>query len=176
MNYLLLLIILAMCGAGYYEYTVLQQKDTVDQQQFNDLNTKVDALQAEIKKMDGGEKQAPPVTSNSGSPAPVEANSPASAMSQTPSPAAPATTPSVPPPSNDLGTIVTPQQTYQNCHLLKVHPDGIVIQYPDGITNVKFVDLGNELQKRFGYDPQTGANLTPEQVAADEQQRAAAGN
>lgn len=86
------------------------------------------------------------------------------------------TTTAVPPPSNDLGTIVTPLKTYQNCHLLHVKANSIVVKHADGLTELKFADLQSELQKRFGYDPQLNTNLTPEQVQAAELQRQAAKN
>jgi hypothetical protein len=82
--------------------------------------------------------------------------------------------------SNDLGTIITSQKTYQECHLLNVKANCIVVKYIDGpsqpITEIKYADLRGELQKRFGYDPQLNTNLTPDQIQVAEQQRQAAGN
>jgi len=176
MNYFLLLIILALGAGGYYEYTTIQDLDTANKEKFADLNTKVEALQAENKQLADTVAKGVPAGQVS---APVPA---ASAVAPAPSPA-PAATPAATtaaPISNDLGTIITAQKTYQECHLLNVKADCIVIRYLDGavqpITQVKFADLRPELQKRFGYDSQLNNNLTPEQVQAAEQQRQALGN
>ena len=52
MNYVLLLVILALGAGGYYEYTTIQELDSANKEKFADLNTKVDALQAENKKLE----------------------------------------------------------------------------------------------------------------------------
>jgi len=173
MNYFLLLIVLALGGAGYYEYTVLQDTDSANKEKFADLSSKIDALQAENKKIEDTQKQlADSVAKESPSaPAPVPPSSVA------PSVAAPVPViPAGPIPSNDLGVIITPQKTLQDCHLLHVKASAIVVKYADGITEVKYADLSGELQKRFGYNPQLNNDLTPEQVQAAELQRQAARN
>src|SRR5258708_23292538 len=52
MNYFLIFVILAICGGGYYEYTIEQQKDTQAQQQISDLTAKIDSLQSDNKKLE----------------------------------------------------------------------------------------------------------------------------
>ena len=44
MNSFLLIVILALCGGSYYEYTVLNQAKLEDQQQITDLQAKVKAF------------------------------------------------------------------------------------------------------------------------------------
>ena len=79
------------------------------------------------------------------------------------------TTTTVPPPSNDLGTIITPLKTYQDCHLLHVKANLIVVKHATGITEIKFADLPKvNCKSGFGYDPQLHNNLTTEQVQAAE--------
>jgi hypothetical protein len=177
MNYVLLLVILALGAGGYYEYTTIQELDTANKEKFADLNTKIDALQAENKKLEDDEKQLADTVAKGIPGGQVAAPAQTSATGVTP---APSSGPAVPPPSNDLGSIITAQKTYQECHLINVKTDCIVIKYMDGmtqaITQVKFADLRPELQKRFGYDPQLNNNLTPQQVKAAEDQRRAAGN
>ena len=168
MNYFLLLIILALCAGGYYEYTTIQDLDSANKEKFADLTGKIDTLQ---KRLESDEKGLP---SSSATVTPsAQATLPVQSPSAAPSSAAPGS-------SNALGTIITAQKTYQECHLINVKTDCIVIKYMDGmtqaITQVKFADLRPELQKRFGYDPQLNNNLTPQQVKAAEDQRRAAGN
>ena len=57
MNYFLMLIILGLCGGGYYGYTQLQQKGIADQQHISDQSAKLDSLQAENKKLADEETQ-----------------------------------------------------------------------------------------------------------------------
>ena len=75
-----------------------------------------------------------------------------------------------------LGTVVTKDgQTYKNCQLLKVYPDGITFSHDDGITKVLFSQLPPALQKRFGYDPQEQSALEAAQMRYQQQLRAANG-
>ena len=177
MNYFLLLLIFALGAGGYYEYTILQDLDTANKEKFAALDTKIDALQAENKKLEDDEKQL------ADSVAKAAASAQVSAPVQAPPPVAPAPpspppTPAPPPPpariTNDLGAIVTAEKTYQNCHLLSVKTNGIVVKHADGISECKFSDLRPELQKRFGYDSLLNTPLTPQQVQAAELQRQAA--
>jgi uncharacterized phage infection (PIP) family protein YhgE len=185
MNYFLLLIILGLCGGGYFEYTLLQQKGVADQQQITDLSAKLDQLQTENKKLEDDEAQltksaadaknqiadltAQAQTAQS---ALADAKKQAATPPATPPPPAPA-----PPaaPNNNLGTITTLDgKTYQNCQLLKVEADGITFSYSEGITKVFFGLLPLNLQAKFGYDPHQAAALTAAQLQYQEDQRKAA--
>jgi hypothetical protein len=42
---------------------------------------------------------------------------------------------------------------YKNATVTRVEADGIVIKFHGGIAKIFFVDLPNEVQRRFGYDP-----------------------
>ena len=69
-----------------------------------------------------------------------------------------------PHPSNSLGTINTLDgKTYQDCRLLKVSPDRIVISHSSGITDILFIFLPPELQRRFLINSRPAANFTPAQ-------------
>jgi DNA repair exonuclease SbcCD ATPase subunit len=191
MNYFLILVILGLCGGGYYEYTTLQQKSAADQQQITDLGTKLDALQAENKKLDDDKTQ---LTNNVADAQTKiadltkqvqEAQSTLVKAKQqdqqdlealkTQLAAATAPPPPPPTPTNNLGTIATVDgKTFQNCQLLKVEADGIVINQADGIIKIVFPMLPSDLQKKFGYDPNHPAPLTDAQIEHQEEQRKAA--
>jgi hypothetical protein len=54
--------------------------------------------------------------------------------------------------------ITTDGKTYNAVTLLKIQPDGLLVQYqPDagglGLTTLKFANFPQPLQKQFGYDP-----------------------
>jgi hypothetical protein len=186
MKYFLILIILGLCGGGYYEYTQLQTKISTDEQEIHALGTKVDASQLDNKTLtDDNVKLAASVKSDEDKI--TDLNKQLSDAKKTiaaippPAPVAPPPggVPSTPSkPTNNLGTITTSDgKTYQNCQLLKVDPDGIVVNDADGITKIVYEKLPADLEKRFGYDPLKPGNLTDDQVQALEKQRAAqAGN
>jgi len=175
MNYFLMLVILLLGGGGYYEYTQIQQKSSADQQQISDLSAKVDTLQTENKKLEDAQTQLK--KSSDDAAAQVGAltqqlqnaqSALAAAKANQPQTAATAKAP-VSPTSNDLGTIATLDgKSYQNCQLLKVKAEGIVINDADGITELAFGLLPPDLQKRFGYDPHSSPTLTPDQVQYQE--------
>jgi len=85
--------------------------------------------------------------------------------------AASPTTPGTP---SGSGEIVTRAgDTYKNVRIQKVAPDGLVIAYTPanggiGISKIKFEDLSDDLQQRYGFDPTNAA-------AFEEAQRQAAG-
>jgi hypothetical protein len=41
---------------------------------------------------------------------------------------------------------------YKNATVIRVEPDGIVIEYKSGISRIRFIELPKEVQERFGYD------------------------
>jgi hypothetical protein len=70
-----------------------------------------------------------------------------------------------PMPTNDLGTIVTvDRKTYQNCGLMKVQANGVIISSAQGTVQIFFPFLPAELQGRFGYDPAKPGDLSVSQV------------
>ena len=185
MNYVWLFFMMILCAGGYYEYTVLEQKITTDEQQVSDLNTKLDTLQSENKKLtdDNGKlsktaNDAQAAVSDltgqlqSTQAALTQAQAKAKAT-ETPAPATTTTTPAQP--SNKMGTIATLDgKTYQNCQLLKVEADGIVVNQSEGIIKIQYAFLPPDLQKRFGYDIHVAPQLTDDQVQRQEQLRQAA--
>jgi len=187
MNYFLMLIIILLCGGGYYEYNQLQQKSTGDQQQISDLSAKVDTLQAENKKLEDAQAQltknaddaTAQVTDLTKQLQDAQTALTAAKAEGLKTKAAPpsATTAAgssspVTPTSNNLGTIATLDgKSYQNCQLLKVEADGIVINDTDGIIKLAFGLLPPPLQKRFAYDPHGPPTLTADQVDFLEAQR-----
>jgi len=190
MNYFLMLIILGLCGGGYYEYTVLQKKDAADQQQLSDLGAKIDTLQSDNKKLDDDKTQLKKSMADAQSKitdltAQIQAaQSELAETKQTvqalqaekaKAAAAAATPAAPPPPTNSLGTITTQDgKTFQNCLLLKVEADGIVVNHSEGITKMLYRSLPAEMQKKFGYDPLQGTPLTEAQVQFQEAKRQAA--
>src|SRR5437773_5798145 len=70
---------------------------------------------------------------------------------------------------------------YKNAKVSRVEPDGIVLITKSGISKVYFVELPKEIQERFHYDAQQGAQftaqtleenrLTRQQQAGEEQNR-----
>jgi hypothetical protein len=188
MNYFLLLVILGVCGGGYYEYTTLEQKSAGDQQQITDLGTKIDTLQAGNTKLENdktqltqsvadAETKIADLTKQIQDAQSTLAKAKAAALQAPKTTTAATTTPPKPTNSspNNLGTIATLDgKTYQNCQLLKVKADGIVINDSDGITEIMYGLMPPDLQKRFGYDPHQATALTDAQIEYQEEQRQAA--
>jgi hypothetical protein len=167
MNFFLLLIILCMGGGGYYEYTLLQQ-------QLTDLDSKVVDLETKNKELqDDKDKLTKTVTDDEAKFA--SATSPTPAPAAAPAAAAPAA--KAPVLSNLLGNITTLDgKSYQNCRLLKVDPDGIVVNHSDGILKINFGLLPPDMKTRFGYNPAAGPNLPDDMVVKMNQMQQAAGD
>ena len=185
MNWFLFLIILAMGGAGYYEYQTLHGQVTVDEMQITDLKSKLQLAAA------GEQKSADDVTQLTASLTAAEAklsdlqrqlqsSNPGLSLNQpAPSPSPGPNTASTSSAAamaftTKLGTITALDgKTYAACQLLKVNPDNIVISYADGVTQVSLNLLPAPMQKMFGFDSKQGA-LSNDQVAALDQQLQAA--
>lgn len=60
---------------------------------------------------------------------------------------------------------------YKNATVSRVEADGIVIKFHGGIAKVFFVELPNEVQRRFGHDPEKIA--APQKQAEESQQKQA---
>jgi hypothetical protein len=185
MNYFLTLIILGLCGGGYYEYTLLQQKSAADQQQLTDLGAQVATLKAQDTALESANAQLTKAAADltkqvqdaQSALADIKRKafqSPAESPVENPAVSAGATPP-LAPSGNILGTIGTLDgKTFPNAQLLKVQADGIVISYSGGITQIAFGLMAPDLQKRFGLDSQQAIILTPDQVQAQEDKRKAA--
>lgn len=185
MKYFLLVVIVALCGGAYYEYTVLQKNQQAmseaDQKQISNLNGQIDKLKAANTQLEsdkaGTEKslmdaqsQATDLTAQlqtakaeaeTAKKEAEEAKKTASAATEKAKAAGPQLFS-----ANYLGTIATLDgKTYENCVLLKVDTDGITLNHESqGITKILFVFLPPELQAKFGYDFHKDLTLTPEQV------------
>ena len=62
--------------------------------------------------------------------------------------------------------------TYESVRILKVEPDGLMIEYAPqaggiGLKKLKFVDLSAELQLKYGYDPQKAAEYQATQATGE---------
>jgi hypothetical protein len=55
---------------------------------------------------------------------------------------------------------------YKDATVTHVEPDGIVIKTKSGISKIYFLELPQEVQQKFNYDPQTAAAYSAQQVAA----------
>jgi hypothetical protein len=63
-------------------------------------------------------------------------------------------TPVVPDPAPGASDIVTTYgQIFRNTEILNVEPDGLTFRHAGGVTKLGFPALGEELQKKHGYDP-----------------------
>lgn len=177
MNYFLVLIIIGMGFGGYYEYGLMQQQQS-------DLDAKIVDLEAKNKQLE--DDKAKLLAKGAGAPEPtIVPNSSGGSLvtpgefgpgggAPLPGSAGPAPAPKATGPGNALGDIATTDgKTYQNCKLLKVDTDGIIISHADGILKLSYIILPGTLKSRFGA---SGAMITPEQAQALDQQRQAAGN
>jgi hypothetical protein len=187
MNSFLLIVILAICGGSYYEYSVINQAKLEDEQQITDLQTKVGKLQALNTELAKGRTDLPAnfaelqsKTPGAAGQAPADQTQPAAnaTMSQPAPQPVPSAAPAAPTVSaNDLGTIVTiDARTFQNCRLLKVEADGITFKHAEGITKVLFPLLPPDVQKRFGFDPHQPLLSTDQVTQQEDMRRAAGGN
>jgi hypothetical protein len=75
--------------------------------------------------------------------------------------------------SNSLPSsiITTDGQIYKNVKLLRVVPDGLLVEYLldsgwTGVARLKFTKLSKSLQKQFGYDPQKASAYEKDQALA----------
>jgi len=185
MKYLLIMIIIVLCAGGYYEYNDLQQKSAAAQQQISDLTTKAGKLQTDntaleddktrlTKSANDAQTQITDLTKQLQEAQSALAEAKQQAL-QTAKASQPATPQTPAPPTNSLGTIATLDgKTFQNCQLLKIDADGIVVNYSEGITKILYGLLPPDLQKKFGYDPHQAAALTEAQIQFQEEQRKAA--
>jgi len=186
MNYFLILIIVGLSCCGYYGITANQREIASEQQQITDLQAKLDPLTAQSRQLAAttaqltkgsteAQTQIADLTQQiqTAQTAIAAARQAAAAPASAPPP--PAAAEESAPTLNNLGTITTLDgKSYQNCTLLKVQPDRIVITNSSGITEVAYGLMPPDLQKRFGYDPHLAPALTDAQVETLEEKRKAA--
>jgi hypothetical protein len=60
---------------------------------------------------------------------------------------------------------------YKDVTVSRVEPDGIVVTGKAGISKVYFTEVPKDVQERFGYDAQKGADYSAQQTAGLEQVR-----
>lgn len=184
MNYVLLILVILVCGGAYYDHTNLQkiaQDDRAgDQKQISDLTAQVDKLEADNKKLEdenaGLTKNLNDAKSSLNDMTALVQNAQKQAedaqkqLAQATAPKTQASSPAGP--GNNLGTVATLDgKSFENCQLLKVEADGITFSHSAGITKVLYGLLRPELQQRFGYDPHVTTGLTDAQVQLQEEQR-----
>src|SRR4030095_13448884 len=71
--------------------------------------------------------------------------------------------------SDDFKTVSGKE--YKNATVSRVEPDGIVLTNKAGISKVYFTELPEDVQERFGYDPQRAADYSSQQSAGLDQVR-----
>lgn len=71
--------------------------------------------------------------------------------------------------SDDFKTLAGKE--YKNATVSRVEPDGIVLTTKAGISKVYFTELPEEVQQRFGYDPQKAGDYSAQQSAGFERVR-----
>jgi hypothetical protein len=55
---------------------------------------------------------------------------------------------------------------YKDAKVTRVEPDGIVVKTKSGISKLYFVELAQDVQRRFNYNPQQASAYSAAQVAA----------
>jgi hypothetical protein len=55
---------------------------------------------------------------------------------------------------------------YKDATVTRVEPDGIFVKTKTGISKIYFLELPQEVQQKFNYDPQTAAAYSAQQAAA----------
>ncbi len=52
----------------------------------------------------------------------------------------------------------TDGKVYEKCKVKRVEPDGIVVFHTGGIGKILFTEMPEDIQKKYGYDPEKAAN------------------
>jgi hypothetical protein len=169
MKFILWLLFLTLDGAAYYEYTWQQQTSAGFKQQMDDGQARIDAIEAENKKLAGQKNylnqevayMATELSTMQGSTVEQKKVNELGVHA---------------PDSSELGNITTLLgKTFQNCQLLKVESDGITVSYAQGITKILYAYLPPDWQKKFGYDPQKAVLVNEADIRFREQSQQAAG-
>jgi hypothetical protein len=184
MNYFLFLIVMALCGAGCVGYILLKETSDAEAQQLAGFRGTLESFQTKDKNFREDDAQfstqlkavrVKTVGLTKQIQALREIAEGKAKSSQIPLTIRLTKAAKPKPRSNDLGTVTTTDgNTYQDCHLIKVEEDCIVVTYPDGIVEIYYRVMPPALQKRFGFDPRKGQALTDDQVETEEEERQAA--
>ncbi len=203
MNYVLLVVILAVCGGAYYTHTQ-------DQQQIASLQAQLDQAEAAAKAAADTAASNPgpsvpaivspalhPAANGNPAPSPLthDLDSPPPTLVNTPVPLhtgphavvvdnpdatragsvdAAAEAASAAAESDNLGTVTTlDNHSYANCHVIKIDQDGVIFSNDAGITKIEYAMMPPNLQKKFGYTPQAAVAQTEAELRAEQQQTAA---
>jgi hypothetical protein len=181
MKLLLFLILVTVGEAAYFEYTVQQQTSGGFQHRIGGWQDELAALQGKNKQLTDTHDYLRKTISTTeiqiemrtdqlrgipgSNPAVVRVGHVDSAAWTPAAPAAP-----LPAVGENIGTVTTLSgQSFENCQLLKVEPDGITFNHTEGITKVLYRNLSLDLQKRFGVDPQSTAAAEAAKVRYQEQ-------
>lgn len=77
--------------------------------------------------------------------------------------------------AKNYGVITTRTgQTFHECKIVRVHPDGVAFTHRNGAAKIAFKDLPENMRREFRYDPQADAQYKREKEALrqEEQKRA----
>lgn len=78
----------------------------------------------------------------------------------------------LPAPAEGVGTIETLQgRVYHDCHIVRVHPDGVSFRHDTGAAKILFTDLPEKWQRKFGYDPAKAEAYEKELAKAREEEQ-----
>ncbi|MES2593873.1 MAG: hypothetical protein V4662_00975 [Verrucomicrobiota bacterium] len=55
-------------------------------------------------------------------------------------------------------------KTYRQCHIVKVHPDGVSFRHANGAARILFTDLSKDWRDRLGYSPSKAAAYKQERA------------
>ena len=174
MNFILYFLFLLAACAAYYTYTWQMQTAAgfqVQEAAWTARLGKLNEAHQTLKDEDTEERNEIARTTTDL----AEARRESALAALTPPPTA-APPPPVNTNTNALGSITTILgQNYADCHLLKVEAADIVVSTSEGILQIPFANMPPDLQKRFGFDPHAGNQLTDDQVRYQEQVRQANG-
>ena len=168
MNLILFLLLVTAGEAAYIEYTMEQQSSAGFQKQESAWQSEVSSLQMDSRELKDAKAQTQVriddeqtrVTTLMGAGAKAAPGSATPAAPPATAPATGATDAVIPPPAvgSDLGNITSVSgDTFVNCKLLKIEPDGVTFSHAAGIRKLLFTDMSPEAQKRFGHDPDSTA-------------------
>ncbi|MGH9592721.1 MAG: hypothetical protein ACRD5L_06495 [Bryobacteraceae bacterium] len=180
MKLLLFLILVTVGEVAYFNYTVQQQTSGGFQHRLGDWQDELSALQGKNKQLTDTHDYLRKTISATeiriemltdqlkGVPGSNPSAVRIGRSDEAWTPAAPAAP--IPAVGENIGTVTTLSgQTFENCQLLKVEPDGITFNHTEGITKVLYRNLSLDLQKRFGVDPQSTATAEAAKVRYQEQ-------
>jgi cell division protein FtsB len=186
-KYLLLAVVVAGLIYGYYDCDQLLQRNSDFDWKLGKQGSRIDALEAQQKELVADNArltQAQRDESAQISDLTKQLKLVQDALnSSTKKPVVETPPPPVVKPKPILRTYLSNMKlgdkSYANCRLLKVEAKVIVVGYngmsgdfsASGVVEFPYADLPPELQKEFGYDPVSGADLTDEQVEALEEER-----